>query len=408
MAGKKIALKTPDTGNLTSFAELMGKFGGTPEAVDSNSTRVEPESTHMLLSVDSKSTDTSLSVDSKSTHIPLSVEPQPTQGLFTVDLNSTHVELQPTRVELKSTLKLQSVDSKSTEAPLIVDSKSTIIPIIVDRESTRVEPKSTLKLQSVDSKSTPSAYWYSQNRDFYLIGVWHVLTEVLGTDARTVTLRPLASRLGMDASFLRKVLRRLDAAGMVRLISQKDGTFIEILNPAWSNSPHEEEGDFKNKLPPHRRIGRNFQREMELRDALEAIFWGCLSVMVDVNSLSGTTINYLAELSVKRSAGYAAGIAIKYIKAARHPLSFLQTVFNKEPDPLSKAEVDKGKEIMEAGAEILRNIDRIEELGLIGMKALARHFPSVDLGKTIESGRSALKTLRESHDEFFEKWRTAP
>jgi hypothetical protein len=257
----------------------------------------------------------------------------------------------------------------------------------------------------VDLISTPALYWYAKNRDFYLIGIWHVLIEILGTGVRAVTVRPLAKRLGMDASFLHKLLKRLDGAGMIRLIPQKDGTFIEILNPAWSNSPHEEEDDIKNQHP-QKKVRRNFQKEMELRNALEAIFWSCLFVEIDVNSLSGTTINYLVELSVKRSASYVAGILIKYIKTARHPLSFLQTVFSKEPDPLSKVEIDKGKEVVKAGSDILENISNIEELGLIGMKTFTKQFSIINLGKTIETGKATLETLRENYNEFFEKWKT--
>jgi hypothetical protein len=79
-------------------------------------------------------------------------------------------------------------------------------------------------------------------------------------------------------------------------------------------------------------------------------------------------------------------------------------VFNKEPDPLSKLEIDKGKEVADAGGDILRNISRIEELGLIGMKTYTKNFPNIDLGKTIENGKAALETLFENYNEFLEKW----
>jgi hypothetical protein len=47
-------------------------------------------------------------------------------------------------------------------------------------------------------------------------------------------------------------------------------------------------------------------------ETLGAIFWGCLSVEMDVNLMSGTTINYLVELSVKRSPDYVAKIVINF------------------------------------------------------------------------------------------------
>jgi predicted transcriptional regulator len=217
MAAKKFVLKTPETGNLTSFADLMGKFGAIPKGVERESARVESE---------------------------------PTPTPIDVDLKSTRVDYEPTHNVL-------SVELQSTQYPLCVEP-----------ESTCVELQSTRKPLGVDSPSTPSIYWYSQNRDFYLIGIWHVLSEILETNVCTVTLRPLAKKLGMDASFLYKILKRLDASGMIRLVSQKEGSIIEILNPVWTNSPHEEEEVFKNKPLPHKRTGRNFQKEMETREAL--------------------------------------------------------------------------------------------------------------------------------------------
>jgi hypothetical protein len=504
MAAKKMVLKMPETGNLSSFAELMGMFGAIPKSVESESTvnelklssvdskstvaelklesvelksteeklgladpkqgsvdtelkltGVEPKSTdeelrlasvdhestvvesklinvelkstpvepkptrvelkptpvdfgstHGLPSVDYVPTLDSLSVGLESTTTSMIVESESTGNIFSVELESTGVELKPTPVELESTPNTYSVDQQSTHCQPNVDLESTIKPNIVERKSTRVERQSTHKPLGVESLSTQSIYWYSQNRDFYLIGVWHVLSEILGANMCTVTLRPLANKLGMDASFLHKVLKRLDAAGMIRFIPQKDGSFIEILNPLLIDSPHEEAEDSNNKQLPHKKLKRDFQKEMELREALSAIFWGCMSVDMDVNSLSGTTINYLVELSFKRSSSYVAGIAVKYIKSARHPLSFLQTVFNKEPDPLSKLEIDKGKEVADAGSEILRNIGRIEELGLIGMKTFTKSFPNIDLGRTIENGKVALETLLKNYSEFLDKWQT--
>jgi DNA-binding MarR family transcriptional regulator len=63
----------------------------------------------------------------------------------------------------------------------------------------------------------------------------------MGTEGHTVTIRPLAGRFGIDASYFLKVLKRLEAANMIRLSTKKEGSYIEILLPVWSNSPHEEE-----------------------------------------------------------------------------------------------------------------------------------------------------------------------
>jgi hypothetical protein len=143
-----------------------------------------------------------------------------------------------------------------------------------------------------------------------------------------------------------------------------------------------------------------------LRDALEAIFWGCLAVGRNADELSGTTVNYLIELSRNRSSEYVAGVLIKYIKDARHPLTFLQTIFQKEPDPLSQVEIERGRGTFDAGAELLRNINRIDELGLNGMREFTKHFTGLNLGKSVESARAALETLQEKRSAFVAKWGT--
>jgi DNA-binding MarR family transcriptional regulator len=249
------------------------------------------------------------------------------------------------------------------------------------------------------------AFWYSQNIDFYLIGFWGVLLEIIGIEGQTVTIRPLAKRFGVDKGLFHRQLKRLEVAGMLRIIPQKEGTFLQVLLPVLTVSQHEEEEVFKRQLPlPYE---RDFQKMIAIRDALEAIFWGCLAAGRSIDELSGSTVNYLTELSKQRSPEYVAGVLIKYIKDARHPLSFLQTVFQKEPDPLSQVEIDRGQGTFKAGSELLRNINRIDELGLNGMREFAKLFTALNLGKTIESARAALETLNEKRNAFLEKWGAA-
>jgi hypothetical protein len=235
-----------------------------------------------------------------------------------------------------------------------------------------------------------------------LIGFWHVLLDVIGTEGQTVTIRPLAKRFGIDKGLFHRQLKRLEAAGMLRIIPQKEGTFLQVLEPVLTLSQHEEEEVFKRQLPlPY---NGNFQKMISQREALEAIFWGCLSVGRNVTELSGTTVEYLMEMSRRQSPEYVAGVLVKYIKDARHPLTFLQTIFQKEPDPLSQLEIDRGRSTLASGAELLRNINRIDELGLNGMREFAKHFTGLELGKTIESARAALESLNEKRNAFIEKW----
>jgi hypothetical protein len=189
---------------------------------------------------------------------------------------------------------------------------------------------------------------------------------------------------------------------MLMMIPQKEGTFLQVLLPVSPLSQHEEEEGFKKQLPLP--FGRDFKKTLELRDALEAIFWGCLAVGRDVEGLSGTTIDYLRELSHQRTAEYVSGLLIKYLKNARNPLSFLQTVFAKEPDPLSTVEITKGEEIIRSGEELLRNINRLDEYGLNGMRNFTKNYPGLDLGKNLESAKTILEALQEKRAAFLSKW----
>ena len=190
---------------------------------------------------------------------------------------------------------------------------------------------------------------------------------------------------------------------MLRVIPQKEGTFLQVLEPVLTHSQHEEEEVFI-KQQPLLPFGGNFTKSLESRNAIDAIFWGCLAIGRDIDDLSGTTIRYMLDVSAERSPEYLAGLIIKYIREARHPLAFLQTVFNKEPDPLAQAEINAGKETINAGAELLRNINRLDELGLNKMRDFTRPFAALDFGKTLESAKAALESLQEKRAAFLENW----
>jgi hypothetical protein len=238
-----------------------------------------------------------------------------------------------------------------------------------------------------------------------MIGFWNVLLDVIGPEGQTVTIRPLAKRFGIDKGLFHRQLKRLEAASMLLIIPQKEGTFLQVLSPVLTVSQHEEEEVFKKQL--HLPYGRDFEKSIARRDALESIFWGCLGVGRNVDELTGTTIDYLIELSRQRSPEYVAGVLIKYIKDARSPLAFLQTVFTKEPDPLSQVEIERGQETLRAGSELLRNINRLDEYGLNGMRDLVKSLAGVNLGKTIEGARAVLESLQEKRSAFIGKWGAA-
>ena len=239
-----------------------------------------------------------------------------------------------------------------------------------------------------------------------MIGFWYVLKGLFPDGHGTKSLRQLASTLNINAGNLCRLIKQAESASLIRTVSDKYGTYFEIQNPeVLCHRQHlggEEEEVFKKQLPlPY---GKDFQKMMGLRDGLEAIFWGCLAAGRSTDELSGTTVDYLIELSRQRSSEYVAGVLVKYIKEARHPLTFLQTVFQKEPDPLSQTEIKRGRETLEAGAKLLQNINKIDELGLNGMRNFIGLFAGLDLGKTIESARVALESLKEKRTAFQEKW----
>ena len=139
---------------------------------------------------------------------------------------------------------------------------------------------------------------------------------------------------------------------------------------------------------------------------LDAVFWGCLVASRDVDELNGSTIRYLIDLPGHRSPDYVAGVLVKYITDVRHPMAFLKAVFAKEPDPLAQTEIKKGQEAIDAGAELMRNISRLEELGLSGIRNFTRAFPILEseMGKTLESVKAALEALQGKRSKFMETW----
>jgi hypothetical protein len=224
----------------------------------------------------------------------------------------------------------------------------------------------------------------------------------------TKSLRQLANTLNINAGNLHRLIKQAESAGLLRTVSDKYGTYFEIQNPeVLSHRQHldqEEEEVFNKQLPlPY---GKRFLETIENRNLIDGIFWGCLVAGRDVDELSGTTIRFLVELPNHRSPGYVAGLMVKYIREARHPLSFLRTVFSKESDPLSQAEITRGQEALDAGAELLRNIDRLDELGLNGIRNFTRLFAGLEseMGRTLESVRSALEALKEKRSKFLTTW----
>jgi hypothetical protein len=429
MAAKKIPLKPIKSDNSDNFAALLRAFGAKPKGIDFESTGVDSHSTNVdlsstpsmivdfestpveaevtsvdfkstvpLISVDSKSTPPISPVDDKST-LPLpAVDLKSTQFKSYTDLKSTPVDFKSTSVDLKSTYILDTVDSQSTIQDSIVAKKSTEKRRSWTRNPRIVDFKST----GVDLKSTPATYWYTQHKDFYLVGFWQVLYDILGTKGHTITLRPFANKFGMDASQFHRVLKRLDAAKMLRLISQKEGTYIEVLLPLLTENPQEEEDVSKKPYFLSSYNGPDFQKRIDTRNALKAIFWGCLVIGHDMEELTGSTLNFLIELSINRSPEYVTGFLIKYLPSARYPLTFFQKVFEKETDPLSVVEINQGKKTLDAGEELLGSITKIADLGIAHIRTLAKPF-NLEIGTTLESSTESLSKLQEKLTLLLEK-----
>ncbi|MDR0614634.1 MAG: hypothetical protein LBF82_01515 [Lactobacillales bacterium] len=269
-----------------------------------------------------------------------------------------------------------------------------------DDLSTNINPKKLKKSEAdankISKKKTQKKPLLGQTDDLYLIGLWFVLKTIFKNGYGNYTLRELAKRLQVDHSNLLRSLNRAESAGLIRRVSTNDGTYIEIMTDLLLFPGEQQEGTLQSFIS--RFNNPNFQKEFQVKENLFAIFWSILAAHKQPEELSGSTFEILITLALKHDGYYAAAFIYKYLPRVKsNPATFFKTILDKENDPLSKAEIEYGNEIITA-AKNLTNANP-ESLGLATMRTMGKRF-FLDLGGSLEECKQILQDVKNRYDNL--------
>jgi DNA-binding MarR family transcriptional regulator len=257
--------------------------------------------------------------------------------------------------------------------------------------------KTTREVRKTTKDGVNKTPLLGQTNDLYLVGLWHVLSIIFPDGYGHYTLRGLAKRLNMDHSNLLRSLKRAERAGLLKTVSSNDGTYLEIRSDIALFQTHQdsqEEDDFKSLLPHFN--DPNFEKKIQLKESLSAIFWAILAAKKQPEEISGSTFDVLMKIGIERGENYAAAFVFKYLPRAKsNPTAFFKTILDKESDPLSKIEIEIGKETNDAGHTLLKSDP--EAIGLSAMRSMGRRF-FLDMGGSIEECKQLLQEIKARHD----------
>ena len=311
--------------------------------------------------------------------------------------NSSYNVLSTTNVVLNtSTNNPYGVPQTTSKLGRVVS--STTEKAISDVEETTDVVKRTSRKRNIVVDETTCKPILGKTRDFYLIGFWYLLKNIFPDGYGTKSLSELASMLGIDRGNLHGVLKKAEEGGLIKSVPGKSGTYIEVLDSnvlLIGQQGAIEDEDLNN----HQLL--NFKdpdifKKLERDKKVEAIFFSALACKKRPEELPKSAIIFLSTL--EKEPGYIGAFVEKYFpRATSNPTAFFKTILEKEGDPLSQSEVERGNHIVEQCKALLNA--NPEQTGLDGVNRIGKTF-NIYIGTKIEECQQLIEELQNRLQEF--------